>query len=152
MLQCASVEAKASPSISARLASLMAPHAEPNPVVWPTQWEGRRGGGGSGREGGAQRGHLGIPSATRLWLRLFRSGSLQRAITDDRPWRQGREAPQTSRVTRCPAKNRMLLKMMSLVTWISPKRWREEWTEREWWYEIFFVYGGRRRSCLQLLI
>lgn len=68
MLCCGSVEVASSPSIFARLASLLAPHAEPNPVVWLTQW-----GGGLREKGGAQQGHLGIPSATRLWLRLFHS-------------------------------------------------------------------------------
>ncbi len=143
MLWRGSVELASLPSVFARLASLLAPHAEPNPVVRWTRWVG----GGSGKEGGARQGHLGIPSATRLWLRLFRSGSLQRAITDDRPWWQGQEAPQTSRMTWRPANNRMLLEMMSSITWLSPKRWREEGTEGGWRPKIGFVYAGLQGSC-----
>lgn len=52
--------------------------------------------GGSGKEGGARRGHLGVPSATWLWLRLVGTGSLQRAIMDDRPDDRARGSPDVS--------------------------------------------------------
>lgn len=73
------------PSIFPRISILLAPCGEPNPAVGWMQGRGV----GKAWGGGAGRGHLGIPSATWLWLRLFRPGNLQRAITDDRPQRWG---------------------------------------------------------------
>lgn len=146
MLWCGGGEVASLPSVFARIASLLAPHAEPNPVARSTRW----GGGARGKEGGARRGHLGIPSATWLRLRLFHSGSRRQAITDDRPWWQGREAPQTSRMTRRPANNRTALKMMCSVTWLSPKRLREEGTAGGRWCKI--DNAGLQASCRLLVM